>query len=210
MLRHLLSGILVSFPVIAQAQVEIAPYVAVYSPTSGFSVNALPGSRDFGFADAKQQVAVAIGGSVRYWTDPRFGLELTVAHGSSDIRISQDTPFTPDTSLPASITMVGLAGLFRFSLGDLPNPLWFEAGAIRIRRTGRAFRGYEVAKPIGASTGVGTSLPLTDWLRADFGFKALIYQFSVKDSLGTLPGGGMQLDLLARLGIAISFGRVPE
>src|SRR5260370_14283915 len=65
-------------PVTAQTQLEVAPYVGLYWPTSSLAFGG-------GGARVRQQTGVIKGARVTWWGPGRLGIEGTVGYAPSDL-----------------------------------------------------------------------------------------------------------------------------
>jgi hypothetical protein len=188
------------------AQVEFVPLLGVYSPTSAFPIRGRPQDAQFGPTTAKGKISIVYGVAGRWWVSPRWALTAAVLHGQPDLSVAPPSGFGTDTTFASSMTTVGFNVRFNVPISEDGPPLWVEAGPIWMKYGGQAFESYDRTSAFGGSTGFGTTLPLAPRFQVDIGLSALIYQTSLRDAQGSLPGH-LQADLLARVGLVIALGR---
>jgi hypothetical protein len=113
-------------PVVAQTQLEIAPYVGLYWPTSSLA--------SMGGAKLQQQMSVIEGARVTLWGPGRLGIEGTVGYARSDVWTSNALTY------PARLTTGSVKARLRMSPPAARAALQVAGGVAWVGHCGYAYQ----------------------------------------------------------------------
>lgn len=185
----------------AQVRLELEPAVGVYAGLGSFD---RPLTQPFSFPEAlSQRTAVALGGQATAWFGARAGVRLTLFIAASELG-PESRDLLNRRPIPARVTVAGLEALVPLRSVSGGGRVFVAGGAALVRRSGRAYEGYEGTKDLGATLGLGSQFRLTDHLSLQGDARALLYSLHLTDPAGVEYDSAFQTDLLAHVGLVLS------
>ena len=169
--------------VTAHAQVEIAPYVGAFRPTSILGSGA-------GVA-VKQQRSIALGIRVTHWWPGHLGIEGTLGYAPS--RLNSTEPATEN----AHVLTVSARGLLRITSPRSRVGLHVGAGLGLVNHGGFAYPDWYAGPTtfLSAIAKLGASIKLTRWVAVRLDAEDFVYPAHVGRCFRTGAGGGVACDI---------------
>jgi hypothetical protein len=180
----------------AQERFAVGPFLGFFVSNFSFAGpigNVVPGSENY-----RQQTAVIVGAEATLWLTPRLGVGTTVSWSPSDVR---QQAISPDTSLPASVLLIGGFFSLRLTPAQLANDVRLRAGVASLAHLGDAFAPYRHPRSLTCLLGIEATLPLASQFRVAGGLDLHLYSFQLTDTLGTQYQKRFMTDLVARVGV---------
>ena len=187
-------------PAAAQTRLEVGALLGLYAPASSFQPasyysTALPNS-------PSDLAGLAWGGQGRLWLSLRFGMQLQVASASSNVG-GGNTPGGPAPATPARVLTTSAQLAYKLLAPANGAQVWCSAGPGLVRHGGPAYSRYGSPTQFATAFGLGSAVPISSRLSADFGLTTFLYNLDVSDSTGASLEHGFQVDPLLHAGITL-------
>jgi hypothetical protein len=171
-------------PVAAQAQVEVAPYVGLYRPTSILASGA--------GVTLKQQGSITLGMRIIKWWSGRLGIEGAVGSAPSALWTS-----LRGLTYPAQVLTVSAKALLRVTPPAARAALHVGGGVGLVGHGGDAYPPWYVGPTtfLSGVVNVGASIKLTRWVVLRFDAEDFVYSAHVGDCTRTGASQGGACDI---------------
>jgi hypothetical protein len=174
--------------VAAQAQVEFAPYVGLYRPTSILA-------SDSGYT-VKQQSSVTLGMRVTKWWPGRVGVEATI--GSAPSSLVSNFVYFGGPVYSADVLTVSAKALLRLTPATARATLHVGGGVSLVAHGGDAYPPTDYSGPttfFGGIASVGGVIKLARWVGLRFDAEDFVYAAHLGPCTRTGPGRGSVCDV---------------
>jgi hypothetical protein len=197
-----LLALTVAGPAAAQTSVDVGVMLGLYMPAGMYNTDVVCACPPY---SAPQLTSASIGGQVRFWLNPRLGLQFTAAttnpyaFGGENMPSGSATPLLVARARSASVQ-----ALFGLGANDNVVRAWLGLGAGVIQHYGQAYQPFSNPTSFAGAGTLGGSVRLGGGLNLDAGVSGLIYGMPLYWS-GINLSHGTQFDIQFTTGLSWHF-----